>query len=411
MKSYRWFIISLAFLATIINYLDRTALSYAITPLQQTYNLTNTDFGLIASAFGVGYLIMTALGGILVDRFGSRSIWGVFAIIWSASCALIGLATGFAWLFIFRLLLGVAEGPNFPALTRVTTDWLPVKERARSLAFGLAAVPFASVLGAPLISHLVAIIGWRIMFVTLGLLGVIWAIIWVFLFRNKPEESRHVTPEELSHIHSDIDLHQRQRKTSWRFLLTNRTLLINNYAFFSFGYLLFFAITWLPGYLEQTFAMKIKTVGWFLVSPWLCATIFILLGGIISDKLWQRTKSMRISRSHIIWICQILSVLCFAPLLFTHSIIVTAFSITLGVAFGLMPNAAFYAINVDLSYDKAATSLGIMDAFFALAGILAPVLTGWLSHATGNFSAAILLMMIFTLSSALLILLFQNKEA
>lgn len=408
MKSYRWLIIGLAFLATIINYLDRTALSYAITPLREAYGLTNTDFGIIASAFGIGYLLMTVIGGVLVDNYGARKIWSLFALFWSLACILIGLATGFIWLFIFRLLLGVSEGPNFPALTRVAADWLPTKERARALAFGLAAVPFASVLGAPLISNLIAIVGWRLMFVILGASGLVWGLAWYTLFSDSPKESKHVSQSELEHIQQDHVNTQRRTKTSWRFMLSNRTLLINNYAFFAFGYLLFFAITWLPGYLEQTYHMKITTVGWFLVAPWLTATILILAGGVISDWLWEKTKSVRIARSHLIWICQLLSAFCFIPLLFTHSITIVAISISLGVGFGLMPNAAFYAINADLAHDRAATSLGIMDAAFALAGILAPFITGWLAHSTGSFSAGISLMMLLTLSSAFLIVFFQK---
>ncbi len=408
MRSFRWYIIALAFMATIINYLDRTALSYAIAPLKSTYGLTNTDFGLIAAAFGVGYLVMTVGGGILVDNFGARKIWTVFAVLWSFSCAFIGLATGFAWLFTFRVLLGITEGPGFPALARVCADWLPVKERARALAFGLAAVPFASVIGAPLISHLVANLGWRPMFFILGGIGIVWAIIWAMLFRDHPQQSKHVTQAELVFIQSDHTQEMKSTKTSWKFILSNRTLLINNYAFFSFGYLLFFAITWLPGYLEQTYQMHIKTVGWFLIAPWLTAAILILLGGSISDWIWQKTKSVRLARSHLIWSCQLLSVICFIPLLFTHSVLITAFSITFGVGFGLMPNAAFYAINADLAFDRTATSLGVMDAAFAMAGILAPLLTGWLAHMTGNFTAAISLMMGLTLSSAILIVLFQK---
>ncbi len=408
MKSYRWLIVTLAFLASIINYLDRTALSYAIGPIQEAYGLTNTDFGMIASAFGIGYLIMTVGGGVLVDTYGARKIWSYFAILWSGACICIGLATGFAWLFIFRLLLGVAEGPNFPALTRVAADWLPPNERARALAFGLAAVPFASVIGAPLISHLIAVVGWRLMFVILGAFGLLWGITWHILFRDSPRESKHVSKAELEHINQQHESSQKKIKTSWRFMLSNRTLLINNYAFFAFGYLLFFAITWLPGFLEQTYHMKIKTVGWFLVAPWLTATFFILAGGAISDWLWEKTGSIRIARSHLIWICQLLSAFCFIPLLFTHSITVVAISISLGVGFGLMPNAAFYAINADLAHDRAATSLGIMDAAFAIAGILAPFLTGWLAHLTGNFSVGIMLMMVLTLSSALLIVFFQK---
>lgn len=410
MKRHRWLIIGLAFIATIINYLDRTALSYAITPIEKTFGLTNTDFGALSSAFGMGYLVMTIVGGVLIDKYGPRRIWSGFGILWSVSCAGIGLATGFAWIFIFRMLLGVTEGPAFPALTRVAADWLPMKERARALAFGLAAVPFASVLGAPLISHLIVHMGWRVMFVVLGSFGIIWAFVWYAIYRDKPSESRHVSAEELQYIQREVRADKQDTRTSWRFMLLNRSLLINNYSFFAFGYLLFFAITWLPGYLEQTYHMQVRTVGWFLIAPWLTATVLIILGGILSDWLWHKTQSIRVSRSHVIWVCQLLSVICFIPVLVTNSVPVMAVGLSLGIGFGLMPNAAFYALNADLAFDRAATSLGIMDCAFACAGILAPFLTGWLSHVTGSFVAPILLMMGLTLSSAMVIFFFQKPD-
>lgn len=413
MTNYRWVVVGLGFLATIITYLDRSALSYAIHPLKATFGLSNSDFGLIAAAFGVGYMLMTVIGGVIVDKFGSRKIWSVFAILWSIACAAMGLASGIYTLISFRLLLGLTEGPSFPAMTRATADWLPVSERARALAFGLAAVPFASVIGAPLVSFLVSTVSWRWMFFILGVLGIGWGILWFILFRDKPAESRHVSQAELKYIESDIESTPQIKslhKTTWKFMLFNPALLVNNYAFFAFGYLLFFAITWLPGYLEQTYQLKIREAGLFLLAPWITATILLLLGGWISDKLWEKTQSIRIARSHLIWICQLLSALCFIPAVVYHSFAVAMSSITLGVGFGMMPNAAFYAINADLARDRAGTSLGIMDCMFAAAGILAPLLTGILSGVTGNFSAAISLMIGLTLSSALAIIIFQHPD-
>jgi len=414
MTRYRWIITAICFFAIIINYLDRSALSYAITPLQQTFGFTNTDFGIIASAFGIGYLVMTVVGGILVDHYGARKIWTASAVLWSFACSLLALATGFWWLFMFRTLLGIAEGPNFPAFTRATADWLPVSERARALAIGLAAVPFASVLGAPFISHLVATVGWRWMFLILGLFGIIWSIIWFYAFRDQPQQSHYVSKKELQHIRAELESIPRkahslqQQKTTWRFMLFHRPLLVNNLAFFVFGYLLFFAITWLPGYLEQTYAIKVKAAGWFLVAPWSVATVMLLLGGVISDWLWKKTHSIRIARSHIIWISQILSAACFIPILLTPSLWTAIIFISLGVGFGMLPNAVFYAINADLAHDRVATSLGIMDCSFALAGILAPLLTGYLATLTGNFVAAFSLLIILTLLSASAIILFQK---
>lgn len=412
MTHYRWWVIGFAFLAIIITYLDRTALSYAITPLEQTFGLTNTDFGIIASAFGVGYMIMTVGGGMLVDHYGSRRIWSWSAFLWSVACAFLGLSTGFIWLFVFRMLLGLTEGPSFPAFTRVTADWLPVQERARALAIGLAAVPFASVIGAPFVSYLVASVGWRVMFFILGSFGILWAIVWHIIYRDHPEQSEHVSIDELKHIQEGLDISPlaASQKTSWRFMLLNRSLLVNNIAFFAFGYLLFFAITWLPGYLEQTYHLQVRNAGWFLVAPWTCATVLLVLGGILSDYLWRKTHSIRLSRSHVIWVCQVISAICFLPIIFSHSLVVAIISISLGVGFGLMPNAAFYAINADLARDRVGTSLGIMDCAFAAAGILAPLITGILSSLTGNYIAAFSLLIGLTLLSALSIILFQHPE-
>ncbi len=411
MTQYRWRMMVLAFFAIIITYLDRSALSYAIHPLQTEFGFTNTDFGFIASAFGLGYLVMTVVGGVLVDRFGARKIWSVFSVFWSLACAAMAWACGLLGFFLLRLLLGIAEGPSFPALTRVSADWLPVSERGRALAFGLAAVPFASVVGAPFISFLVSTVGWRLMFVILGSLGLLWALLWYFLFRDLPREMKNISRSELTFIEQGLEHPgQSKTKTSWRFILFNRALLVNNFAFFVFGYLLFFAITWLPGYLEQTYHIHVRATGWFLIAPWVTATVLLLLGGFLSDAIWRKTQSIRLSRSYVIWVSQLLSALCFLPLLFYHSFTVGLIAISLGLGFGMMPNAAFYALNTDLARDRAATSLGVMDCGFALAGILAPLMTGWLANLTGNFKAAFGCLIILTICSALSIILWQHPE-
>src|SRR4029078_791954 len=104
-----------------------------------------------------------------------------------------------------------------------------------------------------------------------------------------------------------------QGKTTWRYMLLNPALMSNNYAFFAFGYLLFFAMTWLPGYLESTYGLSLKQVGIFLIAPWLTAAVLLAIARVLSDYLWKKTGSIRKARSHMIWICQLLSGLCFLP--------------------------------------------------------------------------------------------------
>ncbi|HVV67755.1 MAG TPA: MFS transporter [Gammaproteobacteria bacterium] len=415
MRHYRWFVIGLAFIAIIITYLDRAALSYAISPLEKTFGLTNADFGIIAAGFGIGYLVMTVGGGILVDRYGSRRIWAISAVIWSLACMMLGFANGFLWLFIFRVLLGAAEGPGFPALSRVTANWLLPREAARAFAFALVAVPLSSVIGAPVISWLITWFGWRVMFISLGSLGIIWALVWMLLFRDYPHESKHISKAELQCL-KDAGVTWEKSKTkgnvhtSWRFMLLSPSLISNNFAFFTFGYLLFFSIIWLPGYFEQTHHIQLKTIGIFLMIPWLVASAMLLLGGFLSDRLWMRFHSLRIARSHMIWICQIVSAICLIWVVLSPSVVTAIIGISLGLGFGMMPNAVFYSLNTDLAKDRAGTSLGIMDSALALAGILAPYLTGLFSDLTGNFNVAIYLMAGLSLLSALSIIIFQHPD-
>ena len=421
-SNYRWIIVALGFIVIIINYLDRTAISYAIGPLKREFGLSNTSFGLIGSAFSIGYTIMTLLGGIIVDEWGARKVWSGAALAWSVCTGLLATCSGFAHLFILRILLGLTEGPCFPAMTRSITDWLPITERARASAICLAAVSLSSVIGAPLISQLIIHLGWRAAFVVLAVLGVIWSVAWWVMFHDYPQNSKYVSAAELKHIMegqvpetqaSDDELRRKslnEGKTTWKFILSNPSLSVNNYAFFSFGYLLFFATIWLPNFFEEVYHLKLKEVGIFLIAPWLTAAIFVTVAGILSDWLYKRTKSIRRSRTHIIWISQLLSAICFLLVPFHASLPLVILLVSLGLGFGLMPNAAFYALNSDLAKDRAATSLGLMDCYLAVAGILAPALTGWMKDLTHNFNSAIFLMAGFTFTSSLLVFLFQHPD-
>jgi sugar phosphate permease len=420
--SYRWVIISLGFIITLINYLDRSALAYTRKALEGEFGINDAEFGMILSAFAITYMVMTTVGGIMVDKWGAHKVWPAAAILWSAVTAMMGLASGFWILFAFRLFLGVVEGPHFPALTRAVADWLPTNERARATAIGLAAVPFAHVVGGPLITSLIVSIGWKAMFVVLGALGVAWSVAWWLMFRDYPESSKFVSNAELNHIRegqsnnrelSDLERrshHLATGKTTWKFMLLNPSLMSNNLAFFSFGYLLFFSMNWLPSYLEKTYNMHLKEVGLFVVAPWLSAAVLLAAAGFISDWVMKKTGSARLARTHMIWVCQLVSALCFIPLMFTHELNVAMVMISLGIGIGLMPNACFYALNTDLAKDRAATSLGIMDSFFALGGILAPSVTGFILQATGNFSAAIGMVIFFNIAAVIGVILFQRPD-
>jgi len=417
---FRWVIVGLLFFITIVNYVDRSSISYAVNDISRSFGLDPDSIGLILGAFGIGYLLTTFLGGIWTDRYGAHKTLLGAAFLWTLAIGITGLATGFAILFSARVLLGVAEGPNFPVMNRVVTDWLSPHERAIALSNALVAVPLALAIGAPTVTFLILHIGWRGMFLILAALGLAWLPVWWFWFRDFPEHSPHVNETELTHIRAGTAHHtadpavihknRRQMKGLWKFLFTNPTLLANNWAFFVFGYYLFFFMAWLPSYLHHTYGMDLKQIGLFSILPWLLAAVLLLGTGRLSDALLKKTGRLRVARSHPIWISQLLAALSIIPVVLAHSETVALIFVSLAVALGMAANSAFYAVNVDIAPARSGTSLGVMDAFFAIAGFAAPAFTGWLVHLTGSFNTAFWLMTALSLSSVGVAVIFHRPD-
>lgn len=408
---YRWIVTGLIFFITLINFIDRSAISFVIEPLKREFSFTDTQFGMILSAFGVGYVLLTAFGGWLVDVLGARIVWPLAAIGWSLCVGFLGLAEGFLGFIVLRLLLGVTEGPHFPSMSKAISNWLPTSERARALSLGLVAIPVSSVIGAPLASYLVADYGWRTMFFAISSIGIIWAFVWYIFFRDRPEESKYVNEEELKVIATkNSKVEDKKQPVDWRFILTNPSLMANNIAYFAYGYMLFFATLWLPAYFLSKHGLNLKTVGWYLVIPWSTAAIFLKAGGILSDYLYRKTGSSRLARSHLIWSSQLLSALFFVLLGFTDNLGLSILFLSLGLGFGQFPQPAFFSVNIDVAKTRAASAQGVTSSFLSLAGILAPFITGWLIDYTKSYQAAFLLLSGITLAAVIVVILFHHPD-
>ena len=411
-SNYRWFIAGLIFFITLINFIDRSAISFVINPLKEEFHFTDTEFGMILSAFGVGYILLTVVGGYLVDLWGARFVWPLAAVGWSICVGLLGIAAGF-WGFIgLRFLLGVTEGPHFPAMTRSISNWLSPTERARALSLGLVAIPLSSVVGSPLTSYLVADFGWRVMFFIISTTGILWAAVWYYFFTDRPEDSPYVNEAEKKLIATPSLMQSEKKKNfvDWRFILTNPVLIANNIAYFAFGYMLFFATLWLPGYFLTQHNLNLKSVGWYLTIPWLVGAIFLKAGGVLSDYLYRKTGSGRLARSHIIWASQLLAAIFFVLLSFTHTLGLSIFFLSLGLGFGLMPQPAFFSINIDVAKDRAGSAQGVTSSCLSLAGIIAPIMTGWLIDFTGNYQGAFLLLAGLTGVAVLTVIFFHHPD-
>jgi ACS family hexuronate transporter-like MFS transporter len=397
---FRFVIVALCFLLCLVNYMDRVIISFAIEPIKAEFGLDNTSFGILISAFALGTVSVNALAGWLLDRSNVRIIWSLGIFFWSLMMILLGMAHVLLLFIALRYLLGLGEGINFPAMNRAMADWIPVGELGRMVSVGLLGVPMAMLIGGPLLSHLIEAMGWRKSFISLGVLGILVALACVLLYRKGPFHSSPVKQEP----------NAEKPVVSWLELLKNPTLLATSWSFFAFGYVLFFAISWMPGYLEQTYNMKLTTIGWFSSLPWALAIVLMLLAGWISDHLMQRSGSIRTSRVHVIWICQLLSVVFFIPLMFSQTPTVAVSCLSFAIGFSMMPNSPYYSICTDLFHQQAGAATGIMVTFFSVSGIVSPLLTGWLTDIFGGFSAAFIALVVIVSSAVLGMVLLAHPD-
>ena len=161
----------------------------------------------------------------------------------------------------------------------------------------------------------------------------------------------------------------------------------------------------------QTYHYSLNQIGTLVMLPWLSASILMLGCGFLTDWLWHKTGSLKISRSLIIGACQIFSALCFIPVIRSHNIVTIFTFLSLAIGIGLAPSSCFYALNSDIAREKGAIGVGVMVACLAISGIIAPIITGWLSGISGNFNTAIYVMLLINISAGVLILLLQKPDA
>lgn len=411
-KNYRWFIIFLLFCISFINFLDRVSFSYGIAIIAKDFSFSASQEGLLLSAFGIGYIFSTFFGGILVDKLGAKKTLSVGVIFWSLTIVCIGLSTSWTMFFIFRILFGVAEGPLYPSITKAIANWLPEKERARAFTFSLISVPLSLGFGGVLVDFIMNVVGWRWCFIVLALLTLAWLPLWLIFFSNKPNESAHITSQELEYLHQPVHIESctHHQKHPWKVLLTNPTLLSNYFGFFVFSFYLYFFMNWLPSYFLKAQHMEFKSLGVYCLFPWLTAAFLIFIFGTLSDKIFNHSYNLRHARSYLIIISQLLAGIFVLGVCFSKSFtgMITCMCLTIGFAMAaILP---FFSVNIDIAKERSGTAIGLMSCLGSVAGIISPGISGFLLDWTGSFNTMFFFMSGLAVTSCLVSLLFHNRH-
>jgi sugar phosphate permease len=397
---YRYFIMGMIVFMTVINYVDRGAISYAQASIIGEYGLDTKTWGEILGYFGYGYMFGALFGGALADKKGPKFVWILAGISWSifeigtAYAGEIGMAlfggSAIAGFAVFRILFGFAEGPTFSTINRTMANWAAPKERGFAAALGLLGTPLGALLTAPIAVALLSFTDWKTMFLILGVIGLLWVLVWMKVFTDQPEDNPRVSKEELAEIRSSKDLLKsekvvqvEQTHVPWYHFFKNPTLIMNAVGYFAFQYVNFLILTWTPKYLQDTFDFKLSSLWYLGMIPWIGACFTVLLGGRISDILRRKTGSLRIARSGLAVVSLLLTAICFILIPTVNSVGAVLALMTIGNAFNFLPNSVYWAVIIDTEPSKAGTFGGVTHFFTNIATIVAPTLTGVLVASSG----------------------------
>lgn len=389
---------------TMINYVDRGAISYAQEDIIKEFGFDNIAWGAILGYFGYGYMLGSLFGGITADKKGPKFVWLVAGTLWSlfeigmAFAGEIGMAlfggSAIAGFGLMRVLFGVSEGPIFSTISKTNANWAAPKERGLLSALGLIGVPLGALITAPIVSGFLTISNWRVLFVLLGLIGLIWIIIWYKVFTDYPEDNKHVSKEELTAIRSTESTVEGEKNVEtehnahekWYHFFKSPTLVFNMIGYFGFQYINFLILTWTPKYLQDEYHFEIHSLWYLGMIPWIGACFTAYFGGKLSDWLRYKTGSLRIARSGLAIFGMTLAAICFLIIPTTNNIAWIMFLMMLGNACIFLPNAVYWAVIIDTAPKKTGTYGGMTHFFVNSATIIAPTLTGILVTSYGYSS-------------------------
>lgn len=401
----RWQIIVLIFIVTTIAYADRATFSIAGSAASEDMQLSPVATGYILSAFAWAYVLGQIPGGALLDRFGSKRVYGIAIAAWSLFTALQGLTPGLIGLtaavvlFGLRLLVGLAEAPSFPGNARIVAAWFPKSERGTASAIFNSAQYFSLVVFAPLMGWIAHSFHWRWLFVVMGVLGLVAAYSFM-RFLHSPSAHPKVNTAELEYIESGGGLiHMDQigqvkepSLFTWhsiKQLLTNRMMIGIYLAQYCINVLTYFFVTWFPIYLVKERGLNIMEAGFAAVAPALCGFVGGVLGGFISDRLLKRTGSVTFARKTPLLIGMILASMIITCVYIEQEwLVVTMMAVAF---FGKGIASLGWAVVSDTAPPSlAGVTGGVFNTFGNIAGIVTPIVIGYIVQTTGSFDGALI---------------------
>jgi MFS family permease len=368
----------------LITYVDRVNIATAASEIRRELQLSNTQLGIVLSAFGYPYLLFQIFGGWIGDRVGPRKTLFLCGLVWAAATILTGAVGSVVTLFLVRLLVGVGEGATFPVATRAMSVWTPPGRRGFAQGITHAFARFGNAVTPPIVAWLIAVVTWRGSFVTLGCVSLLWVITWLWYFRDNPADHAGVTPEELARLPNHGVVVQRERpRIPWGPLA--RRLAPVTIVYFCYGWTLWLYLNWLPLFFLTEYKLDLRRSALFASAVFFAGVVGDWLGGELSDGILKRTGDVRKARLNVVVLGFVGSFVCLLPMFATRDLTLIALSLGSAFFFAELVIGPMWAIPMDIAPKYSGTASGMMNTGSALAAIVSPTVFGFIADLTGNW--------------------------
>lgn len=291
-------VLALIFISVVINYMDRTNISVAANAISQDLSLTPVQMGIIFSAFAWTYSIMQIPGGMIVDVVKVRILYPFILVAWSLATIVQGLVSSLAAMVGCRMAIGFFEAPSYPANNKIVTQWFSQQERASAIAVYTSGQFIGLAFLMPVLALIQEWFGWRGLFIVSGVIGIVWAAIWYWLYREPESDIGNAATQQRDQK-SSVNASESSVALSWgniRLAFSSRKLWGIYIGQFCLGSTLIFFLTWFPTYLAEYRGMGDLKTGLLASVPFLAAFCGVLLSGFTSDWLVRRGFSNEFAR-------------------------------------------------------------------------------------------------------------------
>jgi len=393
-----------------VNYVDRVALSIANPLVRADLHLSVAEMGVLLSVFLWTYALCQLPVGGMIDRLGPRWLLGIGVILWSLAQVAVGFVGTMGQFVWTRVFLGIGESPQFPLGARVVRNWYNIRDRGVPTGIFNSASTLGPAIAPPLLTALMIGLGWRWMFIVIGLAGLVLGLVWFMIYRDPSEQGLDAEEQHYLLDGEDKSVGQTVSFAEWRHLFAFRTTWGMIFGNFGSGYMIWLYAAWLPGYLEIQRHMTIAHTGIVAAIPYVFGFLGSLFGGWVCDRLVRGGFSPINSRKLPV-IIGMIGMAAFTVLAaITPSNTGAVMCITAAMFLGNMSGATIWALAVVAAPAKGVGSLGGMQNFGGfLGGALAPMVTGFIVQITHSFVPALVLAAVVGVGSALVYLIVVQR--